>query len=348
MTASGHLDGHPIPLAHVVMADVAAAAGVSQKTVSRVVNGSSSVSPQVRERVMQEIARLGYRRNGAARALVTRRTHVIGIVTMGSALHGVTKYTLGVERAARAAGFGLVIVATEEGTTDDVPEAVERALALGAEGLVMIEPRVEVWDRLEAFGRRPFVTPGPRRPGCAHHVVADTDQELGARLATEHLLDLGHASVAHLPGPSSYRSARRRLAAWREVLQERGVPGREAPEGDWSARSGYTSMWHLLGHQDVTAVFVANDHMAIGAMRAIREAGLRIPEDISVVGFDDVPEAEFLLVPLTTVRQDFDELSRASVTALVEAIETKAPQEAPVSVPVELVVRASTAAPSVR
>lgn len=326
-----------------VMTDVARAAGVSQKTVSRVVNGSSQVRPEVRDRVQRAIADLGYRRNSAARALVRGRTHVIGVVGLGAVLYGVTQHVRGIERAARAAGFGVVVVSTEGGDGPEVTAAVERALELGAEGVVLVEPLFDTSRHLGAFRGAPLVT-ATRAVGEEQRVwTVDVDQVQGVDLAVEHLLDLGHRRIGHLAGPSTWRSSVVREETWRSTLRRHGLEVPEPARGDWSARSGYEAAVELLAREPVTALLAANDHMAVGALRALAEAGLSVPGDVSLVGFDDVPEAAYLPVPLTTVRQDFALVAERSVSTLVELVE-RGSSEAPrlVTVPVTLQVRAST------
>jgi DNA-binding LacI/PurR family transcriptional regulator len=181
-------------------------------------------------------------------------------------------------------------------------------------------------------------------------VTAGIDAELMARVATEHLLDLGHATVHHLAGPQRWFSAADRLAGWRAALAARGSTEPAVVGGDWSAASGYAAGRELVASGErVTAVFAANDDMAIGLIRALTEAGLRVPDDVSVVGFDDVPVAAYVTPPLTTVRQPFDAVAQEGLKRLVHAIEN--PDEDPLppsDPPVDLVVRSSTAAPPPR
>ncbi|WP_255817342.1 substrate-binding domain-containing protein [Kineococcus sp. TRM81007] len=328
------------------MADVARAAGVSPKTVSRVLNGSSQVRPEVRERVHAAVARLGYRRNGAARALAAGRTDVIGIVAPETDLHGVAQHVLDVERAARERGLGTVVVTTGDGEGDDaVRRAVDRAVSLGAEGVVVAEPLLRDPAVLDAFADVPLVVPGElASPHPLHRSVAAAEEE-GARLATEHLLGLGHGTVDHVAGPASWRPAVLRERGWRAALRAAGALAPEPVRGDWSARSGYDATRELLVRGPFTALFAANDSMAIGAGRALQEAGLRVPGDVSVVGFDDLPEAGFLWAPLSSVRQDIAGVARRAVELLAGAM---AGEPAPVGAPpvrAELVVRASSGPP---
>jgi DNA-binding LacI/PurR family transcriptional regulator len=169
------------------------------------------------------------------------------------------------------------------------------------------------------------------------------DQVAGAQLATAHLLELGHRTVWHISGPTDWLEAQDRVNGWRATLDAAGAPAPPVLIGDWSARSGHELGRELAANRDVTAVFVANDQMALGLLRALHEAGRRIPGDISVVGFDDIPEAEFFTPPLTTVRQNFNEMGRRSLLRLLEQIESGVREPRRETVPPELIVRASTA-----
>jgi DNA-binding LacI/PurR family transcriptional regulator len=170
------------------------------------------------------------------------------------------------------------------------------------------------------------------------------DQFAGAASATDHLLALGHRTVHHIAGPQDWPEARQRIAGWRSSLKAAGAEAPPLLRGDWSARSGYDLGHALLRDPSVTAVFVANDQMALGVYRALHESGRRIPEDFSVVGFDDIPEAAYFTPPLTTVRQDFNEVGRRSLHLLLGQVDTGARVQSREMVPAELVVRHSTAA----
>jgi DNA-binding LacI/PurR family transcriptional regulator len=175
--------------------------------------------------------------------------------------------------------------------------------------------------------------------------VVSVDQRAGAIAATRHLLDLGHRTVRHLAGPPEYFEARQRIVGWRSALESAGAEVVPPVSGDWSARSGYELAGSLLGSGDVTAVFVANDQMALGVLRHLHEQGRRLPDDISIVGFDDIPEAPYFSPPLTTVRQDFMEMGRRSLHLLLEQIEGGSRSTARVTVPPELIVRGTTGPP---
>ncbi|MEU0212020.1 LacI family DNA-binding transcriptional regulator [Streptomyces canus] len=325
--------------------DVARLAGVSQKTVSRVFNGERYVSADVRGRVLQAAEELGYRLNSAARALASGRTRSIGVVALGTALYGPASLLIGIERAARDAGYALRVVNTREGDPAGVAGAVESLLEQGVDGIVVSEPIDEGSVALRA-DVPVLVLGAPATFGGPRAVAAGVGAESLARAATEHLLDLGHVTVHHLAGPQRWFAARDRLWGWREALAARDREEPPVIEGDWSASSGYTAGRELAAAGDVTAVFAANDDMAVGLIRALLEAGLRVPEDVSVVGFDDIPVSAYVTPPLTTVRQPFDAVAREGLRLLVQAIEKPDAEPVPASdPPVELVVRASTAPP---
>ncbi|MEU9307630.1 LacI family DNA-binding transcriptional regulator [Streptomyces sp. NPDC048256] len=331
--------------------DVAQLAGVSQKTVSRVMNGEQYVSDGARRRVLEAAEELGYRLNHAARALASGRTRSIGVVTLGTALYGPASLLMGVERTVRDTGYALRVVNTMEGDASGVAGAVDSLLDQGVDGIVISEP-IDEEDGADLSVRVdvPVLVLGAPPPFAASRVVtAGLVSHQQARAVTEHLLELGHPTVHHLAGPRRWFAARDRLEGWRATLAAHGR--REPPviTGDWSAASGYAAGRRLAGDESVTAVFAANDDMAIGLIRALLEAGRRIPEDISVVGLDDVPVAAYVSPPLTTVRQPFEATAQDGLKRLVHAIENPdadpIPEQDP---PVDLVVRASTAPPPYR
>lgn len=325
-----------------VMVDVARRAGVSQKTVSRVVNNEPHVRETVRARVLQAIDELGYRPNATARALVTQRSGVVGIVTPGIAMYGPSAQLFGLERAAREAGYGVVIVTTADGSQADLEAAVLRLVSLGVDGLVLGGPLADSRLPGGAFHGVPFVTVGDPLPGLADHVWVAVDQPAGAQRATEHLLELGHRTVWHVAGPDSWYAARARRAGWDRALRAAGAPVPEPLTGDWTAASGYAAGLLLADRPDVTAVFAANDHMAAGLLRALHERGRPVPGDVSVVGFDDAPESEFAMVPLTTIHHDFNALSQAALVALLAVMNGDRVSSDVSRLPVRLVVRGST------
>jgi DNA-binding LacI/PurR family transcriptional regulator len=326
--------------------DVASLAGVSQKTVSRVMNGERYVKEEVRLRVLQAVQELGYRRNNAARALNSGRTQRIGLVSLGSALHGPASMLFELERAARSTGYSLSVVTTFEGDRAGVAGAIDSLLTEGVDGIVLSEP-IDEGENLSLDIDLPVLSLG-RFPGLTGRriIITGSDGPEAGRIATEHLLSLGHRTVWHVAGPQRWWSARDRLDGWRQALHRAGTVEPPWLEGDWSPASGYAAGSRLARHPDVTAVFVANDDMAIGVMRALAEAGRPVPEDVSVVGLDDIPSAAYHSPPLTTVRQDFGALARQGLERLVRQIESPTHEMPSVpQPPICLVVRQSTSAP---
>jgi DNA-binding LacI/PurR family transcriptional regulator len=329
----------------VVMFDVAKLAGVSQKTVSRVVNGAPHVRPEIRERVMAAVSELGYRPNVAARALVTQRTHVIGLLAVGTLLYGPAHRVFTLEQAARELGYELALVSLPDVSSDSFHHGIQSLLTRGVEGIILEVP-THLTDVDDAtFGGLPVVTSIGKIPGVTHQTVINSNQREAGRLATQHLLDLGHETVFHVAGPLEWDVSQHRRDGWADTLAAAGRPVPPELLGDWSARSGYEAGRELAERDDVTAVFAANDHQAMGVMRAMAEAGRSIPADVSVVGFDDVPEAEFQMVPLTTVRTDSYSSSRRVLSELVALIEHGESTSEGIDVACELVVRRSTGRP---
>jgi DNA-binding LacI/PurR family transcriptional regulator len=324
----------------VAMIHVAARAGVSGQTVSRVVNGSPRVDPVTRARVEAAMAELGYRPHAAARALRTGRSQTIGVVVATLATVGNSRMLEAVARAAAARELALTVI-TLDGPAD-IGDAFARLHDQGVDGAVVL-------NEASALARE---APSPRElrlavvdsPPDDRFDVVESDHEGGALAATRHLLELGHRTVWHLAGPDTSYAAIARERGWRAALERAGVIAPPVVRGDWSAASGHRAGAVLAERADLGAVFAANDQMALGVLRALADAGRRVPDDVSVVGFDDVPDAAQYSPPLTTVRQDFDELGERAVAALAEAILEPRPGTR-LHVPATLVVRASTAPP---
>lgn len=308
-------------------------------TVSRVLNGHASVTEVTRDRVQQAMEELRYQPNTAARTLASGRSGTIGVVSVETPQHGPASTLFGIEAAARERGLFVTFAVVRDRRTESLREAMDHLRAIDVDGIVLVAPLLSMAGAaadLDRAGVPTVVLAGSSAPSSAAVAI---DQAHGARLAVEHLLALGHATVHHVAGPGDWADARARRTAWRSTLRRHG---REVPPvvtGDWSAASGHRAGRTLAADQDVTAVFVANDQMALGVLRALQEAGRSVPGEVSVVGFDDIAEAAYFLPPLTTVRQDFDELGRRCVEQLTGLIDGGDP--APVAVLPELVVRAS-------
>lgn len=326
------------------MSDVARLAGVSHQTVSRVLNSHPSVRAETRDRVLAAIADLGYRRNTAARALVTRRTGTIGVVTSGSALFGPTSTLIAIENAARDAGRFVSVVTVARWEGEAMRQALEHFLDQGVDGVVVVAGHDDAVDAVLRFPSPvPVVLVGPPAlPAPAPGTVA-VDQYAGARAAVRHLLDLGHDHVTHVAGPAHWLDARRRVQGWQDELRAAGIEPGTPLAADWTADSGYAAGRTLLERGLPTAVFAANDQIALGLLHAFAEAGVRVPHEVSVVGFDDVDGAAHFVPPLTTVRQGFRELGARCLRLLVDLIEGGVARAE--TVRPELVVRESSGPP---
>ena len=327
----------------VIMSDVAKLANVSMQTVSRVVNGKDQVSSKTKAAVEAAIEQLGYRPNTIARALASRRSKSIGLISTGIAARSLSKRMLAFNEAARASGYQVSIVSIDDADYEGLLDAVDVLLQQNVEGLVVIAADRDLLGALrEIEVEVPLViSEGSSLPGL--HSVS-VDQFTGARIATRHLIDLGHREIRHITGPARSLDSIERLRGWRAELEQAGLPVTEPLFGDWRPASGYAAGQQLALARDFTAVFCANDQMVVGLLHAFSEAGIRVPADVSVVGFDDIPESAHLIPPLTTIRQDFDELGRRIMSTLIAEIEG---QEVEIAKPTEpeLIVRSSTAPP---
>jgi DNA-binding LacI/PurR family transcriptional regulator len=339
--------GDPSPAAvrprAAVMEDVAELAGVSAMTVSRVLNAPDKVRPSTRARVLAAVRELGYRPNSAARVLATGRSGVLGVVSFDTTLYGPASTLYGIEQAARGEDYLISIASLSALNRRSISEGVERLRSQSVDGIIIVAPHESAAEGLHDLPPDLPVVVVDAADELPLPIVA-VDQHGGAARATRHLLSLGHRTVWHLAGPANWIDAGGRVAGWRSVL---AAEGREIPEhltGDWSARSGYEHGKRLAANPEITALFVANDATALGVLRALRERGRRVPEDVSVVGFDDVPEAPFFSPPLTTVRQNFGEVGRHAFQLLLDQIDGLTPERRRLVEP-ELVVRESTSAP---
>ena len=322
------------------MRDVAALAGVSRQTVSRVLNDHPEVAADTKERVLAAMAELGYRMNNAARALGTRRSRTLGVLASDALQYGPSRSIAAIEASARGAGYWVSAAFADAGDAGAVVAAVDHLISQGVEGIVVVAPHARTLEALDALRTGvPVVTLHSAGRGARGLSV---DQAAGARLAVAALADAGHTRIAHLAGPADWLEAESRADGYAAELAARGLPIGPVIAGDWSAGSGYAAV-PALRAAGVTAVFAANDQMALGLLGGLQEAGLAVPRDLSIVGFDDVPDAAYYWPRLTTVRQDFDELARRAVAAVLGAADTEASDLAPVAP--ELVVRDSIAPP---
>jgi DNA-binding LacI/PurR family transcriptional regulator len=324
--------------------DVARLAGVSHQTVSRVLNDTPGVRPATRERVEQAITQLRYSPSPAARALVTRRTRMIGLIAPSSADYGPASIALHFSDAARSARYGVISVTAVDSDAASTRTLVESLVNQRVEAIVIIVDDVAVLDAIRALdvGVPVVAVSAGRSRGP---LVVAIDQYRGARSAVRHLVELGHRRIAHLSGPPTNPDAIERMRGWRDELSESQLIAAEPGQGDWSPASGYAFGSTLAEDTTVTAVFAGNDQMALGIVSALLAHGRRVPEDMSIVGFDDVPEAAFYVPPLTTVSQDFAALGALTMQRVIIALEEAASLSEPTPIPTRLVVRSSTGQP---
>jgi DNA-binding LacI/PurR family transcriptional regulator len=326
------------------MTDVARLAGVSAQTVSRALSGHPNVQPSTRAKVLAAVEQLGYRRNSAARALSSGRSRTLGVVMLQTGFYSRTALTVGIESAAADADYSVSTATTPSLEPAAIEAAMSRLADQGVEGIVLMVPLIHVSKTIDALTRDvPTLTIDGSRTS-ATEILAIDQTEVG-RLATQHLLDTGHDTVWHIAGPQQWLDAASRSEGWRTALLAAGRTPPPQLTGDWSPASGYQNGLILGRIPDVTAVFVSSDEMAFGTIRALRELGRRVPEDVSVVGVDDISLAEYCSPPLTTVAQPFTEIGRLAVEHLLGYIADPTTVPDAASVAPKLIVRASTAAP---
>ncbi|VXB06387.1 LacI family transcriptional regulator [Pseudoclavibacter sp. 8L] len=299
--------------------DVARAAGVSHQTVSRVLNDHSSVRPSTRQKVLDAMGELNYRPNLAARALSSKRSRTLGVLSTASGEYGPSSSIIAITEAARARGYTTIVEQTDGFDVASIEEALGNLASLNVEGIVAVAPQTPLLEALSSMNSGiPFVT----LQAWATEGGADLaqDQLQGARVATAHLLDLGHIDVVHLAGPSDWIDATSRLRGFRLEMESRGLVPRHIDARDWSPGAGYLAAAQIF-ESKATAVFCANDQTALGVLHAAHDAGVSVPDDLSVVGFDDIPEAAHFWPPLTTVRQHFAAAGAQCVARLLDGDE---------------------------
>ena len=317
------------------MRDVARLAGVSYQTVSRVLNNSDALRPETRDRVLAAMQELHYRPNRAARALKTSRSRTIGVLAAIRSSYGPALTIQAIEAAASAEGFYVNTAHLSSIDEQTITAAVDHLVDHDVEGLVVIAPQQRVFETLAGIAELPpMVTLRSGLDGDPQALWVD--QAAGARAATAHLAELGHQYIRHLAGPQDWIEADARMQGYLLELSDRDLPTLPPIRGDWSAEFGYFAGRQLIAANDATAYFCSNDEMALGVLHAAHSLSVRVPQDISVVGFDDIPAAEHFWPPLTTVHQDFAELGRRCVHMLLNGRD-----DATVDVQPQLVVRES-------
>ncbi|MBK8051656.1 MAG: LacI family DNA-binding transcriptional regulator [Anaerolineales bacterium] len=312
----------------VTIVDVARRAGVSAGTVSNVLTGKRPVAEATRVRILRAIEELGYQPNLLARSLVNRSSNTLGVVTSGLEYYGPSRTLVGIEAQANELGYSLLLDLLHRPDVDDVAAILDDLTARRVDGIIWAVHEVggnRHWiapERLRALPPIVFLTM-KSRPGTS---ILSTDNRTGALLATQHLIDLGRRKIALVAGPQDWWEARERLAGWQAALEGAAldVSSRMIVYGDWMPSSGEQALRRLLEAQpDIDGVFASNDQMALGVLRACHFLHRRVPDDIAVVGFDNMPEAEFLWPSLTSVRQRLTELGRGAVQTLHSAIEAR-------------------------
>jgi len=329
------------------LSDVARLARVSTQTVSRVSMGADNVSPATREKVLRAMNQLGYSPNRAAQALRRGSFKTIGVLTQQIQRTGEALTTAGVLEAATEADYAVNLVQVKRPESDDMRQAVYRLSHQTIDGLVVVQAGRAGLDHLSLPQAMPVAVSDSALVG--YYPSASADQVGGVRDAVGHLLALGHRTVHHVSGPEGSQSALIRKASWAACLREAGALVPEPVLGDWEAAAGYKAGLHLAADPDVTAVFCGNDEVALGLIRAMHEQGRRVPQDVSVMGFDGLDLGEYSFPPLTTIRQDFKRHGREMVALVLEQV-TTGPVDGSRSViiPTELVLRGSTAPPPTR
>lgn len=324
--------------------DVARLAGVSSQTVSRVSTGSQPVTEATRQRVLSAMKQLGYTPNHAARALRYGKFRTIGVITQKVDRTGESLTLAAIVDALEPRGYSLNLVQVQHPETEELRAASALLNNHAIDGLIIVRFG-HVDETAFSFPRSlPLAVTDSRLVGL--YPSAISDQGTGVQNAIDHLLQLGHKNVHHISGAQDSHPATARMAAWRHHLLQNGITPPEPFSGDWTAQSGYIAGLKVAADPSITAVFCANDEMAFGLIRALHENSRRVPEDVSVVGFDDIALGEFAAPPLTTVRQNFKQIGEELVQIVLDQIDSGtrgAPQQT--HVPTELIIRGSTAPP---
>lgn len=329
----------------ITMIDVAKAAGVSHQTVSRVINDDRRVAPQTRERVAAVIEALHYRPSRVARSLAARQSRTLAVITYDLSYYGPTQMVINIERAARAAGYDIFLANIDPTNEQDIGAVAGRIAEWSVDGALLIAPVADVhYQQMVAQMGQIALLQIDVAPGASGASVI-IDQYQGSYTITRHLLELGHRSIAEICGPMQWHGAAARHRGFEAALADAGLVAAASVEGSWTAESGYRAAQTILSQTACSAIVAANDQMALGAMSFLRQHGLQVPEDVSVVGFDDIPEAAYFSPQLTTIRQDFSTLGRTGLEYLVTLIEHPETARNQHVIEAALIVRASTCPP---
>jgi LacI family transcriptional regulator len=329
----------------ITMIDVAKAAGVSHQTVSRVINHDPRVAPETRQRVTTVIEALHYRPSRLARSLATRQSRTLAVITYDLSYYGPTQMVINIERAARAAGYDIFLANIDPSNEQDIGAVAGRIAEWSVDGALLIAPVADThYQQMVAQLNHLAVLQIDVAPGAPGASVI-IDQHQGSYTITRHLLELGHRRIAEICGPMQWHGALARHRGFEAALAEAGLAAAVSVEGSWTAESGYRAAQQIMEGAGCSAIVAANDQMALGAIGYLTQRGLQVPQDVSVVGFDDIPEAAYFLPQLTTIRQDFSTLGRTGLEYLVRLIEHPETVRKQVVIEAGLIVRASTARP---
>jgi len=307
--------------------EVASAAGVSTQTVSRVINDRPDVSPETRKRVQDIIDHLGYQPSALARSLIRQRSYTLGVVTAGLKYIGPSRTLSGITGAAEKAGYSLLLKELPQFNANNVAPIFQTFLSRHVDGIIWAVPEVgenRTWvNRLSLDLDIPvvYLAMKSQEKIC----IVSINNYLGGQLAMSHLFEQGYRHIGHISGPLDWWEARERMAAWRDMLEEANIEVRDEHwvEGNWSSASGLRAIEKLLkGYPEMDAIFVSNDQMALSVLQYACRNGLRIPDYLGVVGFDDIPESAFFWPPLTTVQQDQFNVGEVAVEEIIKIIES--------------------------
>jgi DNA-binding LacI/PurR family transcriptional regulator len=320
--------------------DVAKLAGVSHQTVSRVLNNHASLKPETREKVEKAISELQYRPNQAARQLVTSRSRMIGILIAGTELYGPWAILNAMEREARLEGYSVISISVLPDSPESWREGIEQLRNLDIDGVITIALPNKIIKEVETSLSSATIVIVDTEPNKKFDAVNIENFE-GGKIATEHLISLGHKKITHVAGPSDGYEGQMRRNGYEEAMSAAKLKS-DVVEGDWSIESGYQAGLQIVARRErPTAVFTTNDHQALGLIKALAEKGISVPGDISIVAFDDIPEAAYFSPALTTVRQDFDDLGNLAINRMLAQLREPV-KSAAYTIKPELVVRDST------
>ena len=331
---------------NVTMAEVAKEAGVSVVTVSRVINDHEYVAEETKAQVQAVIKRLGYQPNAIARSLVSKESKTVGLITADLSDYFFSQTLSGAEVEARQQNYFCLLGSTE-GDLDIEPNYVRLFRERYVDGLFFVRPSTDIYDErlLELLrDKLPIVTVGYHLP-LDNVTVVDVDNVDGGRLATQHLIDLDHRQIGMISGPHVYKAVGDRINGYEVALETAEIPFNSdlIVETDWSYEGGYRATQELLAREvEFTAIFAHSDEIAIGVMQALRDAGLTIPDDVSVVGYNNNPVTAYLNPALTTIQQQMRELGVLGMQLLLRAIKGEKLEKSEYLVGVELIEREST------